>query len=75
MAIAFNPFTGNLDLTGTGGGGGTDTIGTPTDGSYAGGLLELTPTTKISDATDQINLILAKLAPAKPPNLSSKTIK
>lgn len=75
LAIAFNPFTGNLDLTGTGGGGaGTDTIGTPTDGSYEGGLLELNPTTKISDATDQINLILAKLAPAKPPNLSTKTL-
>jgi hypothetical protein len=49
-------------------------IGTPTDASYAGGLLDLTPTTKISDATDQINGILAKLAPAKPGNLSSKTL-
>lgn len=52
----------------------SDEIGTPTDGSYSGGLLEFTPTTRIADATDGINLILAKLAPAKPPNLSSKTI-
>jgi hypothetical protein len=74
LGISFNPFTGNLDLTGTGGGGGTDQIGTPTDGSYAGGLLDLSSSTRIADATDQINLILAKLAPAKPPNLSAKTI-
>ena len=37
--------------------GATSTIGTPTDGSYAGGLVELTPSTTIADATDQINKI------------------
>lgn len=56
------------------GSGGTTAIGVPTRGTYDGGLLAFTPTTLISDATDETNLILAKLAPAKPPNLSTKTI-
>lgn len=54
--------------------GGSGVIGTPTDGSYAGGLLDFTASTKVADAIDPINITLAKLAPAKPPNLSAKTI-
>lgn len=54
--------------------GATSDIGTPTRGTYDGGLLAFTPSTSIADATDETNLILAKLAPAKPPNLSTKTI-
>jgi hypothetical protein len=54
--------------------GATSDIGTPTRGTYDGGLLSFTASTSIADATDETNLILAKLAPAKPPNLSTKTI-
>jgi hypothetical protein len=54
--------------------GGSGVIGTPTDGSYVGGLLDFTASTKVADAIDPINVTLAKLAPAKPANLSAKTI-
>lgn len=49
-------------------------VGTPTDSSFTGGLLDFASTTKVADAADQINLILAKLAPAKPADLSTKTL-
>lgn len=54
-------------------GGGSITIGTPDDGSYTG-LLSLHPTDKISNTFDQVNDILSLLAPAKPQNLSEKTL-
>jgi hypothetical protein len=54
--------------------GAASELGTPTRGTYAGGLLAFTPDTSIADAADETNLILAKLAPSKPPNLSTKTI-
>ena len=46
---------------------------TPPDGSWTDGLLALGGTT-IVEATDQINEILAKLAPPKPINLSAMTL-
>jgi hypothetical protein len=49
-------------------------LGYPTDGSFDGGLLSLTNDMPVADMADQVNLILAKLAPPKPPNLSTKTI-
>lgn len=69
-----DPITGLVPAGQLPGGGAVNTIGTPTRGTYDGGLLPFTPTTLIADATDETNLILAKLAPAKPPNLSTKTI-
>jgi hypothetical protein len=53
---------------------GSSLLGTPTDGSYDGGLLTLVSTMPVADMADQVNLILAKLAPPKPANLSTKTI-
>jgi hypothetical protein len=49
-------------------------LGYPTDGSFDGGLLSLTNDMPVADMADQVNLILAKLAPTKPVNLSTKTI-
>jgi hypothetical protein len=46
---------------------------TPPDGQWTDGLLALGGTT-IVEATDQINEILAKLAPPKPVNLSTMTL-
>ena len=46
---------------------------TPPDGQWTDGLLALGGTT-IVEATDQINEILAKLAPPKPVNLSAMTL-
>ena len=46
---------------------------TPPDGQWTDGLLALGGTT-IVEATDQINEILAKLAPPKPINLSAMTL-
>lgn len=54
--------------------GGSGVIGTPTDGTYEDGLFAFTGSTKVADAVDGINETLAKLAPAKPVNLSSKTL-
>jgi len=68
-----------IDITsGGGGGGGGDgasiDLGTPTDSSLTDGLLTFTTTTKVTDAIDELNEVLSKLAPAKPPNLSTFTI-
>ena len=50
-------------------------IGVPTDGSYSTGFFDTwTGTTKIADAMDNISDIIKKLAPAKPPELNTKTI-
>jgi hypothetical protein len=53
---------------------GSSLLGTPTDGSYDEGLLTLVGTMPVADMADQVNLILAKLAPPKPANLSTKTL-
>jgi len=62
-----------------GGGGGSSvgtgiTLGTPTDTSFADGLLSFTPPTTVTDAIDEVNEILNKLAPSKPANLSTLTL-
>jgi hypothetical protein len=54
-----------------GAGKGTDVLGSPSDGSYFDGLLELFSTTRIADAVDWINEILGDLAPAMPGGLTS----
>ena len=63
---------------GGGGGGGSTgmdiTLGTPTDSSLVDGLLSWTTSTKVTDAIDEMNEILNKLAPAKPSNLSAITL-
>ncbi len=68
----------SITFAASGGGGssvGTGiTLGTPTDSSFADGLLSFTPTTTVTDAIDEVNEILNKLAPAKPQNLSAVTI-
>jgi hypothetical protein len=53
--------------------GGNTTLGTPADGSYDTGLLGLTSASTINYAVDQIDTILALLAPAKPPRLDAST--
>ena len=70
----WTPAFDNVGSGGGGGGGGSSYIGFPSDGGYDDGLLGLTDTTLIGDAIDQINQILAKLAPTKPANLSAKTL-
>lgn len=59
------------DITGSTiyGTGGFLSLGTPSDGSYNSGLLGITSATTINYAVDQIDSILALLAPAKPPRL------
>lgn len=50
-------------------------IGEPTDGDYTDGFFDTwLSDTKISDAVDDISEIIKKLAPAKPPELSTKTL-
>lgn len=53
--------------------GGNLMLGTPPDGSYNTGLLGLNTGTTINDAVDQIDEILALLAPAKPNRLDQST--
>lgn len=48
----------------------SDTLGVPTDGHFEG-LLDLDPDTRIPDAVDWINDILAELAPQMPDRLTS----
>jgi hypothetical protein len=48
---------------------GNTTIGTPTDGTYTDGLLPFIPTTTIANAVDDINEVLAGLAPPAAPVL------
>jgi hypothetical protein len=53
--------------------GGYTTLGTPADGGYDTGLLGLTSASTINYAVDQIDTILALLAPAKPPRLDASS--
>ena len=63
------------DITGSTiyGTGGFLSLGTPSDGSYNSGLLGITSATTINYAVDQIDSILALLAPAKPPRLDASS--
>ncbi len=57
--------------------GGMVIIGLPTDGVYggaAGNVSGIVSGDKAEDALDKIELILGKLAPAKPANLSTRTL-
>ena len=66
-----------VDSPGGGGSTGMDiTLGTPTDSSLTdnSALATFSSTTKVTDAIDELNEILGKLAPEKPPNLSTKTL-
>lgn len=50
-------------------------IGVPTDGVYTDGFFDTwTDSTPIANAVDDINEVLKKLAPSKPPELNTKTI-
>ena len=54
------------------GGSGTTTIGIPTDGVYTDGFfLDWTNNTAISNAFDDVNELLALIAPAKPGSITS----
>jgi len=43
------------------------------DGTWAGGAVPLTDSTKVSDAVDSLNEVLGKLVPASPPNFPNAT--
>jgi hypothetical protein len=50
-------------------------IGVPTDGTYTDGFFDTwVDSTPIANAVDDINEVLKKLAPSKPPELNTKTI-
>lgn len=54
---------------------GSQTIlGNPTDGAWEDGINSWTETTKIADAFDDVNEILAQLAPANAESLQSKSL-
>jgi len=53
---------------------GSNTIGTPTDGSYLDGLLPFTPSTLIADAIDDINEVLLGIAPPPPGGLGGTNL-
>jgi len=61
---------------GAGGGGGSSVIGTPADTTYSDGYFDTwsPTTTTISDAFDDINELLALLAPAAPFGLNGSTL-
>lgn len=50
------------------------TLGLPEDGSFTGGTLSWTSTTKLTTALDDVNEILSELAPADADSLSGKTL-
>jgi hypothetical protein len=62
-------------MTATGGGSGTTTIGVPTDGVYTDGFFSTwTDNTTISNAFDDVNELLALLAPARPSYLTGTSL-
>jgi hypothetical protein len=65
----------NWVAVGAGGAGGT-LIGTPTDTQFgaAGGVSGLAVLDTIADGFDKVEVVLEKLAPAKPQNLSAVTL-
>jgi hypothetical protein len=65
----------NTGGTGSGGGTGSSTIGTPTDGVYSDGFFNTwTNNTTISNAFDDVNELLALLAPARPNYLTGTSL-
>lgn len=66
--VTYNTTTGKFHYTASNN-VGTNTIGTPTDNSYDSGLLPFTSGTTIADAVDDINEVLAGLAPPAAPVL------
>lgn len=54
--------------------GGPGPLGTPSDGSFADGLLEWNSQTRINDALDDTNEILLELAPAQANTLAGTTL-
>jgi hypothetical protein len=56
------------------GGGGSNQIGTPTDGGYTDGLYAFTASTLISDAIDQLNKFAKSQAPPSPPALTAASV-
>jgi len=72
--ITISGSTGQVTINASGGSGGSTTLGNPTDNDFSDGLLSFTSSTTVTDAIDEVNEVLSKLAPAKPPNLSTKTL-
>jgi hypothetical protein len=68
--VTYIPSTGKFHYTASSN-VGTNTIGTPSDATYDGGLFPFTSNTLIADAVDDINEILASLVPAEAPALQS----
>ena len=65
----------NTGGTGSGGGTGSSTIGTPTDGVYTDGFFSTwTDNTTIANAFDDVNELLALLAPARPNYLTGTSL-
>jgi hypothetical protein len=66
--VTYNTTTGKFHYTASNN-VGTNTIGTPDDGNYNDGLFPFTPSTTIATAVDDINEVLAGLAPPAAPAL------
>jgi hypothetical protein len=71
-------YSGGVATVTVSGGGGSSvgtgiTLGTPTDTSLSDGAASLTPTTTITDAIDEVNEILGKLVPGKPPTIGNSS--
>jgi hypothetical protein len=72
--VTYNPTTGKFHYTASTN-VGTDTIGTPDDGSYTDGFFDtFTSNTTVADAIDEISAAFLDLAPAKAPVLTSTTL-
>jgi hypothetical protein len=71
-SLIFSNTGGTGSGSGSSGGTGTTTIGTPTDGTYTDGFFNTwTNNTLISNAFDDVNELLALIAPAKPNEMSN----
>lgn len=66
--VTYNTTTGKFHYTASTN-VGSNTIGTPTDGTYTDGLLPFDPNTTVANAVDDINEVLAGLAPPAAPVL------
>jgi len=66
--VTYNTSTGKFHYTASSN-VGSDTIGIPTDGTYTDGLFPFEPTTTVANAVDDINEVLAGLAPPAAPAL------
>ena len=74
-SLIFSNTGGTGSGSGSTGGTGTTTIGTPTDGTYTDGFFNTwTDNTLISNAFDDVNELLALIAPAKPSEMSNLSL-